>query len=107
MNTTHVGGVILAACFLAAVGTALSAQARSSTRSEPAPGLPDWSGAWIRPFEPFAQENSRLRDPADPIAPRLAPASAALLAETRIDLADPDRGGASTPRTVCQQVCRT
>ena len=95
MNRTHVRAVILAACSLAAVGTALSAQARSSTRSEPAPAVPDWSGAWIRPFEPFAQENGRLRDPADPIAPRLAPAAAALLAETRIGLADRDRGGAA------------
>src|SRR5262245_19113216 len=45
--------------------------------------IPDWSGAWIYPFEDFGQENVRFRSTGDPIAPRLAPAYAALLAEGR------------------------
>src|SRR5262245_18878893 len=44
--------------------------------------LPDWSGAWIYPFEDFGRENVRFRIPGDPSAPRSAPAAAALLAET-------------------------
>ena len=46
-------------------------------------GLPDWSGAWIFPFEDFGQENTRSRIVGDPIAPKFTPPYAALMAETR------------------------
>jgi hypothetical protein len=45
--------------------------------------LPDWSGAWIHPFEAFGQETIRYRIPGDPIAPRLTPAYFALMMESR------------------------
>jgi hypothetical protein len=90
-----VRATIVAAVSCVALDAGVSAQARSATRSGPTPTLPDWSGAWIRPFEAFVQENSRLRDPANPIAPRLTPAYAALLAESRRGLSN--RGFESAP----------
>src|SRR5262245_25053656 len=78
----------------AAVGALLVAtilSAASAVRGQTA--IPDWSGAWIYPFEDFGQENVRFRITGDPIAPRLAPAYAALLTETRRGLTG--RPGAS------------
>ena len=83
-----VRATIIAAVSVVALDHVVSAQARSATRSAAPRTLPDWSGAWIRPFEAFVQENSTLRDPANPIAPRLTPPYAALLAETRRGLAN-------------------
>ena len=45
--------------------------------------LPDWSGAWILPFEAFGQENVRSRIVGDPIAPKFTPPYLALMLETR------------------------
>ena len=56
--------------------------------------LPDWSGAWILPFEAFGQENLRSRILGDPIAPKLTPPYAALLMETRRGLTP----GPGTPK---------
>ena len=42
--------------------------------------LPDWSGAWVVPFEAFMTENARQRDPKDPSAPLLTPDYAAMQA---------------------------
>jgi hypothetical protein len=49
--------------------------------------LPDWSGAWIFPFEDFGQENVRSRIVGDPMAPKFTPKYAALMEETRRGLA--------------------
>ena len=68
----------------AIVGTALAATLLAASPALLAQGpLPDWSGAWIVPFEAFAVENVRLRIPGDAMAPRLTPPYAALLEETR------------------------
>jgi len=45
--------------------------------------LPDWSGAWIYPFEAFGQESIRSRIPGDAIAPKFTPPYAAMLVESR------------------------
>jgi hypothetical protein len=36
--------------------------------------LPDWSGAWIVPFDRFREESTRFRDPTHPDAPKWTPA---------------------------------
>ena len=91
------GAVVLLGTLFETLGPAPSAQAPASAASGPAstPALPDWSGAWIRPFEPFVTENARLRNPVDPTAPRLAPPYAALMDETRRGLTN---GGGGTSR---------
>ena len=90
-------------CLAAVVATVMTtltpglASQRLGTREGSRATLPDWSGAWIIPFQNFGQENVRLRIPDDPSAPRLTPPYAALMDETRRGLAarDPGRlGGA-------------
>jgi len=61
---------------------------------------PDWSGAWIYPFESFGEENIRFRNPDDPIAPKFTPAYAALLAESRRGLT----GRPDTPDAVAAKI---
>jgi hypothetical protein len=56
---------------------------------------PDWSGAWIHPFDAFGQETVRFRIPGDPIAPKFTPAYVALMADSRRGLTDrPDTAAA-------------
>ena len=62
--------------------------------------LPDWSGAWIYPFEAFGQENVRFRIPGDPIAPKFTPPYTALLAESRRGLT----GRPDTPAAVAAMI---
>jgi hypothetical protein len=88
MKTIPSGALLLGAVMYTAA--ALFAQA--------AP--PDWSGAWIYPFEAFGQENSRLRNPGDAIAPKFTPAYMALLAESRRGLA----GRSNTPDAVAAMI---
>ena len=54
-----------------AVAVVLCAILSSATGIRGQAALPDWSGAWIYPFEAFGQENTRSRIPGDPIAPKL------------------------------------
>jgi len=61
--------------------------------------LPDWSGAWIHPFEAFGQETNRYRTPGDPIAPRLSPPYLALMMESRRGLTGRPGGPANLPDT--------
>jgi hypothetical protein len=65
----------------ALLAVVISMAGASTLRAQAA--LPDWSGAWIFPFESFAIENSRSRILGDPMAPPLTPAYVALMAETR------------------------
>ena len=60
--------------------------------------LPDWSGAWVIPWEAFAAENERARDPKDPGAPRFTAEYAAIRLANRPD--NPDR-----PRNVVLESC--
>lgn len=45
--------------------------------------LPDWSGAWIVPFEAFRDEIARVRDPKHPAAPKWTPAYLSLIDASR------------------------
>jgi hypothetical protein len=90
-----VRAAILASLPSLALGPAVSAQAPTATRPSAVVPLPDWSGAWIRPFDAFVQETGRLRNATDAAAPRLAPAYAALMLETRRGLADRSPGGSA------------
>lgn len=94
-----VRAAILASLPSLALGPAVSAQAPTATRTTAVVPLPDWSGAWVRPFDAFGQETGRLRNATDPIAPRLAPAYAALMAETRRGLTDRGNVGANVENT--------
>ena len=71
MRTIAAGAVLLGTMLFTA--PALRGQA----------ALPDWSGAWIYPFEAFGQETIRSRITGDPIAPKFTPPYAAMLVESR------------------------
>jgi hypothetical protein len=78
-----VAGVCVATCALL-LGDAAAAQKRPGQQGDTYSSiakLPDWSGVWVIPWEAFAAENVRQRDPKNPGAPQLTPASAAILAE--------------------------
>lgn len=92
-------GTLVASCVLFVVESA-AAQGRSGNQGDTYASiakLPDWSGAWVIPWEAFATENVRQRDPKDPGEPLFTPGYAAMRgADKPNNLARPD-AGCSTP----------
>jgi hypothetical protein len=90
-TSSRLGGPsIVAACVTCLAATCLAAASRSA---QPLPtrgdtyaslaALPDWSGAWVIPFDPFLIENARQRVVGDPASPPLTPAFADIFERQR------------------------
>ena len=80
MRVLRLAVLITAAAVSLATGVPGLAQQRSGPQGEDWASiarLPDWSGAWIVPFEDFGLETQRFRNPQSPDAPRWSPSVAA------------------------------
>jgi hypothetical protein len=80
MRVLWVAGLVFGVAMALGMSVPGLAQQRSGPQGEnweSIARLPDWSGAWIVPFEDFGRETQRFRDPQSPDAPAWSPSVAA------------------------------